>query len=222
MSEDPFITYDAAYVLGALSPEDRHAFEQHLRSCDGCAQAVKELAGLPGLLARAAIDDPVETSDQLHGMPDLLPGLLFAVRREQRRRRWVSVSGWVAAAACAVAIVVLALRPTAAPATAQPPSTAAPMTAVADAPIAAQVSLTKVAWGTKIELKCSYPGQYEVGDSYELFILDANGNWQQVGSWTATASGSATLNAATALVDTDIAEVQVRTAQGTAVLELKR
>lgn len=31
MSEDPFATFDAAYVLGALSPEDRQRFEEHLR-----------------------------------------------------------------------------------------------------------------------------------------------------------------------------------------------
>ena len=29
-ASDPFVTYDAAYVLGALSPEDRQEFEEHL------------------------------------------------------------------------------------------------------------------------------------------------------------------------------------------------
>ena len=31
MSTDEFATYDAAYVLGALSPTERAAFEAHLR-----------------------------------------------------------------------------------------------------------------------------------------------------------------------------------------------
>src|SRR5690606_26259909 len=47
-----FASYDAAYVLGALSPRDRQEFEQHLRECAECAQGVRELAGMPGLLAK--------------------------------------------------------------------------------------------------------------------------------------------------------------------------
>ena len=52
---------DASYVLGALSPAERKEFEQHLAVCEGCARNVRELAGLPGLLARvdrAVLEDP--------------------------------------------------------------------------------------------------------------------------------------------------------------------
>ena len=49
---DPFEHEDAAYVLGALSHEDRLAYEEHLRTCARCSAAVAELAVLPGLLAR--------------------------------------------------------------------------------------------------------------------------------------------------------------------------
>lgn len=58
MTADEFATYDAAYVLGALSPEDRQAFEEHLQECDRCAAAVRELAGLPGLLAQTRGGSP--------------------------------------------------------------------------------------------------------------------------------------------------------------------
>ena len=47
-----FAEWDAAYVLGALSPDDRHAYEDHLAGCERCRAAVAELAPLPGLLAR--------------------------------------------------------------------------------------------------------------------------------------------------------------------------
>ena len=47
--EDQFRDWDAAYVLGALSPEDRRAYEEHLRTCDACRAALGELAGIPGL-----------------------------------------------------------------------------------------------------------------------------------------------------------------------------
>ena len=42
-------TYDAGpYVLGALPPEDRRAFEEHLDGCSQCQAEVREFAGLPG------------------------------------------------------------------------------------------------------------------------------------------------------------------------------
>jgi anti-sigma-K factor RskA len=56
MSTDEFALYDAAYVLGALSPADRREFEEHLKGCAACASAVGELAGLPGLMSKVSED----------------------------------------------------------------------------------------------------------------------------------------------------------------------
>ena len=97
---------DGAYVLGALPAGERLAFEQHLTTCDECSRAVRQLAGLPGLLSRvdttvlddAPADEPV---------PDaLLTNLVREVRRT-RRRRFLLVAG--AAAAAVVAVLALAL-----------------------------------------------------------------------------------------------------------------
>ncbi len=52
-----FADWDAAYVLGALSSAERRDFERHLHSCPRCTEAVSELAGMPGLLARVDPDD---------------------------------------------------------------------------------------------------------------------------------------------------------------------
>src|ERR1700738_1996068 len=41
---------DGAYVLGALSPAERAAFERHLPGCASCRESVADLAVLPGLL----------------------------------------------------------------------------------------------------------------------------------------------------------------------------
>ena len=54
---DRYGNWDAAYVLGALSPADRREFEEHLAGCPGCQAAVSELAGLPGLLAQVSPED---------------------------------------------------------------------------------------------------------------------------------------------------------------------
>jgi anti-sigma factor RsiW len=83
MSSDPFELYDGAYVLGALSDEDRRAYEAHLRECDACATSLRELQDLPVALAtvspEALSDDPPPSSS--------LPALERRVRRDRNRRR---------------------------------------------------------------------------------------------------------------------------------------
>ena len=54
---DKFAQWDAAYVLGALSPADRREYEEHLASCPACQAAVSELAGIPGLLGQVSPAD---------------------------------------------------------------------------------------------------------------------------------------------------------------------
>ena len=99
MSTDEFATYDAAYVLGALSPTERTAFEAHLRTCPACAGAVTALAGLPGLLAKVPVEDV--TDPVAAPVPQtLLPRLLREVAARRRRHRWVT--GLTAAAAAVV------------------------------------------------------------------------------------------------------------------------
>ena len=130
---------DGAHVLGSLSPTERKEFEQHLTGCKECARNVRQLAGLPGLLARvdrAVLEDP----DVAVPVPDtLLPALVRDVRRVGRRRTLVT-AGLAAAAAVVVVGVPLAVSgvlegdrtPSAAPASRSAPSTsAAPSTGTA-------------------------------------------------------------------------------------------
>ena len=39
-----YAEWDAAYVLGALSPAERREFEEHLDECEKCRAAVTELS----------------------------------------------------------------------------------------------------------------------------------------------------------------------------------
>ena len=48
MSHDEFEHSDAAYVLGALSPSERRAFEEHLRECESCARSERSSGATPG------------------------------------------------------------------------------------------------------------------------------------------------------------------------------
>ncbi|WP_206064954.1 zf-HC2 domain-containing protein [Nocardioides sp. JQ2195] len=95
---------DGAYVLGALSPEDRIAFEKHLPGCAACATSVRELAGLPGLLSRVPAPS-LDADEQPMPVPDtLLPSLLRRVRARRRRQGWYA--GGVAAAVTVIALSV--------------------------------------------------------------------------------------------------------------------
>ena len=91
---------DAAYLLDALEPEQREAFEGHLRRCPICRDRVAEFADLPRVLARADISAWVPESP-----PDtLLPRLLRQVTASRRRRAW-RIGSLAVAAACLLALL---------------------------------------------------------------------------------------------------------------------
>jgi hypothetical protein len=249
-------TYDdAAYVLGALSPSERLAFERHLPGCADCAHAVQELAGLPGLLGRVSRES-LETEPTTPPVPEtLLPSLMREARRSQRRRTWVTAGLAVAATVIVSAGVVTltgvgsdgepSAAPPAASASAHPSTSASPspsasiapaetMVPVIETPMSVDVSMTGVAWGTKIALLCSYAsasesggewgewGEAEDGEpTYALVVRDRDGTEEQVATWRALPGKTMHLDAATATSREDIASVEVRTADGQPVLQLK-
>ena len=85
-----YATWDAAYVLGSLSPADRREFEGHLCVCPLCSQSVSELSGIPALLSKldggtvAAMDADGNIATP-EPTPNLLPSLMTEVRRRRRR-----------------------------------------------------------------------------------------------------------------------------------------
>jgi hypothetical protein len=227
---DPFARYDAAYLLGALSPEDRQDFVEHLRTCADCSASVKELAGLPGLLARVSPDLLPDAGSPDEPPVTLLPALLAEVRRgRQRRQRWTLV-GAVAATAAAVLAIAMAVT---APRTVSPPvaapapsvSASAPsvtLTPIGSAPIRATAQLQAVAWGTRIVLRCTYSSGDPYGaDSYSLVVLDRTGRTEQVGTWKAVLGKESVVQAATALLPAEIAVLEVRSSDGASVLRVE-
>lgn len=222
-----FAHFDGAYVLGALSPSDRIAFERHLPTCADCTRAVQELAGIPGLLGRVS-PDSLGTAAEAEPMPEtLLPGLVRRMQQAQRRRRRILVAVAaaavvaVSAGAVAVASVVdddsQVVAETSTPS--EPPQR---MKRVADVPIEATVSLTSVDWGTRVELVCAYKawGEDAAEWPYDLVISTGSGREEHVASWKALPGRETTLQAATATQRGEIRSVEVRTADGRPVLQL--
>jgi hypothetical protein len=226
---------DGAYVLGSLSPAERKEFEQHLAGCKECARNVRELAGLPGLLARvdrAVLEDP----DVVEPVPDtLLPALVRDVRRAGRRRTLVT-AGLAAAAAVVVVGVPLAVSgalegdhtPSAAPS--GPVAAASPvaqrMVPVGDVPVRASLAFASVTWGTRLDLTCTYAPSEEHYHhlphrvTYALVVRTRDGRTEQVGTWRSLEGRTMRLTAGTSSRRNQIASVQVRTAEGRPVLEL--
>jgi putative zinc finger protein len=225
---------DGAYVLGALSPAERADFEDHLGGCPDCSRGVRELAGLPGLLARVSpelLDEP--PADQ--PVPDtLLPRLVGEVRRGQRRRMLL-VAGGAAAATLVVVGGWLAVagvlgeddEPSVAVA---PPSATATlpvgleMTPVNQDSTEGEVALTQVLWGTRLDLTCTYAeAEPDAGPEprYAMFVRTRAGREEQVATWRGLPGKTMRLAAATAADRDDITSVEVRTLAGRTVLRVR-
>jgi hypothetical protein len=201
MSNDPFEMFDAAYVLGALSAEDRRTYEAHLHECDACAAAVRELQDLPPALATvspaALSDDPPPAS--------LLPALERRVRRDRNRRRWIAGGLAAAAAACIVSLAVVATSPS----SSGPSRHAVAMTAIKPVPIRATVDVESVGWGTRIDMVCMYSRGVKAGHPYALVIIDRNNGRHELGTWNLVPGKEARYESGTSLHRDQIKSVQI-------------
>jgi anti-sigma-K factor RskA len=200
---DPFQTHDAAYVLGALSPDDRAAFESHLKECPDCANAVQALAGLPGLLSQVTAEMPGQEAPA-----GLLPSALRTVRRIRRRRTLTTIG--VAVAAAAAVIVAVVVPP------AEGPSGTA-MTPLGAFPVQATATVAAVSGGSRVDMSCQYEGAGYEAD-YLLVAVRRDGTQTDLATWIADPHRTARLSLDTALAPSDIQALEIRTMSGVPVL----
>lgn len=111
-------TLTGAYVLDALSPEERAQFAQHLALCVSCTQEVAELseaaarlgsmvASTPPPQLRTRVMSAVAGSRQLPPTVYDVPPVEGVPRLSERRQRWLRrVTMTVAAAALVTAVVL--------------------------------------------------------------------------------------------------------------------
>jgi hypothetical protein len=208
---DPFETFDAAYLLGALSPEDRQAYDLHLRQCPECARSLEELSALPGLLSQVTPEMVQHESPS----SDLLSLTLTRVARVRRRRSAAMVAAvGVAAAACiALAVTVSWPRPAS-----EPPQVA--MVVLGNYPVQADIGLEDQGWGTRVSMSCSYGETGGRSRDYVLVAVRHDGEVAELASWTAMPQDTARIVVGTALKRTDIGALEVRTRSGLSVLRL--
>jgi len=218
---DEFTTYDAAYLLGSLTSQDRAAYEAHLAECPDCRHAVNQLAGLPGLLAAVPAERARTAGDAGPGLPDtLLPRLLAEVQRSRFRRRWTNALVGAAAAAVLAVVVAAGLHNLS---STDPSPPGLPNTSVVrhlvpvspDIPVTATARLADEPYGTLITVRCTYRGHPEPqapgngAVTYTMVVVDKSGHSQQIAGWAAIPGQPAVIDGSTSVPHAQIASVRI-------------
>ena len=230
MDDDRYLTWDAAYVLGSLSSNERREYETHLAGCPRCRSAVAELSGIPALLALLdpedvrALDDEQPETPPLR--PEVLESLVGKVRWRRRRSRMVSSIALAAAAALLAVVLVFTVWPGVLGLQSETPQatgTVLEMNKVAQTPINASVTLNSYAWGTRIDMACTY-GDWGNRDAppqnLGMVVVGRDGSHAEVATWLGLSGATALPSANTPMPMSEIAAVQlVSTDSGEVLLE---
>ncbi len=219
----PFARNDGAYVLGALEPEERHRYEAHLRECDACSAAVRELAGLPGLLARLPADRVAALDADSDGTPavppTLLPALLRRIRRDRRtsRLRIALVTGAVAASVAAGSTMAVERMGETSP---RPAARTVSLHAVGNRAVWGTVQLISWTWGTTVRVTCHADSSAaHANEVYTLFVTDRAGDQYPVSSWRSLPDEDVTVPAGVALPVEQVSSFQVKDDKQIVVME---
>jgi hypothetical protein len=215
--DDDLAEWDAAYVLGALSLEDRRTYENYLAANPARSAELTDLAGMPGILNALSRDEAVALTD-LAGAPpsqdrtDNVSSLAnAAAKRQQRSRRT-----WLATAVAAAAALVITggvVGATVFPRSPAPAQTVA-MQAMQPTPrggLTAELAVTEKKWGTELNWACQYTKDWSrnVG-SYDIVVTTHDGVQSAVGSWKPAGDEATGLSAATSIPTSQIRTVDIR------------
>lgn len=203
MSEhDRFRDLTAAYVLGALGPDERAELLYHLETCERCQADVVDFAPLPALLGAVDLDDLVEPPE-----PHLADAVVADARSELQRlhasrRRWRTAATILAtAAAVVVALGVAALLLDLDDST-QDELDRIELAFDADGDTSGDLIVDERGWGTYVHVSLDGLPERRL---YRLWAVDQSGTWYEAGSWLATPDNSATLGGSTHLRLAEIA-----------------
>jgi hypothetical protein len=215
--DDNLAEWDAAYVLGALSLEERRAYESYLAANPARAAELTELAGMPGILNALSRDEAVALTDlagapPAQERPDNIASLAHAAAKRQQRSRCT----WLAAAVASAAALLIAggiVGATVFPNSAAPTQTVA-MQAMQPTPregLTAELAVTEKKWGTELNWACQYTKDWSRKvDSYDIVVTTHDGMQKTVGSWKPAGDEATGLSAATSIPTKQIRTVDIR------------
>lgn len=229
---DAYAEWDAAYVLGALSAQERREFEDHLSTCSACQAAVADFAGMPGLLGQVPAGEVLALdSDSDDGEADDAPDRPVVSRsgRLARRGGW---RGWAVPWAVAAAALVIGAAGGYAVSSAergespgvlasgQPGSARLAFSPVQPSGMTAVVDVVRQPAGTQFRVECQYAGTggAESGaggrdysqTEYAIWVVDRAGHATELKAWTARVGAVMHPIGTTSLPYASIAAVEIR------------
>lgn len=214
---------DGAYVLGALCPAERAAFESHLAECDACAASVARLAPLPGLLRRVNPEAAVASEPAPDRLPQLITAVIGQRRRQARRRRWRLAGALAGAMASVVLAAVVATAIVIGARDDGTPDAERMDPVAASVVVSGWVGLTDTDAGTEVWLRCTYPRVNDPGygdepRAFRLVAVGKDNREEQVGSWLAGPDDTVTVTGVTWFTPAELARLELRDAHGAALL----
>lgn len=213
---DDLAEWDAAYVLGALSLEERRIYESYLAANPARASELTELAGMPGILNALSREEAVALTDLAGAAPveggNEVVSLAQAAAKRQRRSRRTFVTAAVASAA-ALLIAGGVVGSTVFSRSTVSVETVA-MQAMQPTPrggVTAELAVTEKKWGTELNWACQYTKDWSRDvDSYDLVVTTHDGVQTAVGSWKPAGDEASGLSAATSIPTSQIRTVDIR------------
>jgi hypothetical protein len=208
--------WDAAYIFGALTPQERLEYEQFLSNDPAQAATLAQFDDLPALLdvlspeeAFALIDDhpAAPTTDPA---PNVVSSLAVAAdkRRDRSRRTRMAT---VLAAAAAFLIIGAVVGYTAIPREAPAGISLTAMAPGQRPGITASLAVSAQQWGTRLDWNCQYTKDWATNvASYDLVVTTKDGKEAAVASWRPKGNKASDLAAATVIPTSQIHTVEIR------------
>ncbi|MBX5487009.1 hypothetical protein [Mycolicibacterium hassiacum] len=225
---DDLATWDAAYLLDALSAEERREYERYLAAHPERAAELADLAALPGILDALSPEEALALTDLApsgqapaagpaagrgaDGDSATLVSLAQAAARRRRRARFAGLAGAIAAAAALAVIGGVVGATVFGGRGAQVQTVAmAPMQPGERDGVTARLAVIEQGWGTELNWSCSYTKDWARNvDSYDLVVITRDGAETTVGSWRPAGDEATGLSAATAIPTRDIRAIEIR------------
>ena len=182
----------AAYVVGALAPDERDELVAHLEGCERCRDEVVAFAPLPSLLARLDVDELTAEPGE-RSADDVVAAVRAQVRAlAASRRRWRVLAGIAAAVAVLAGGAVLLDDDPSSRRSGGVPFEVETAAGGAEAHIVAD----ERSWGTYVHVSAEgLPPRSE----YALWLIDSTGRWHPAGTFAPTPDGSAQLGGSSRL-----------------------
>ncbi len=169
------------YLLGALEPAEREAYERHLESCQECREELRDLGDLAPLLDVAFAADAADPPPELRVRtlaalerevgPDARDRVLGLAPQRGERRWWVRRGGAFALATGLAAVAAFFVGRTYESRERGPVEVRAALSAPGDPSIDASAQVVKTGIGRVIEFRSEELPILPTGEFYELWFV---------------------------------------------------